>query len=126
MLDIITAILAVLAGIFALVAAIGVYRFPDALTRMHASSKVGAFAGSLALLAAAVDVAEGGAAFRAILAIAFLFLTAPIGAHLLGRAAAWRADHSLDRGSDLVPDPPLVARLDLGADSGKKDDAFRS
>lgn len=91
MIEVITGILALLAGGFALVAAVGVLRFPDVLTRMHASSKVGAFAGALALLAAAVDIGGVSALTRAVLAILFLFLTAPIGAHLLGRAAAWRA-----------------------------------
>lgn len=90
MIEVVTGILALLAGGFALVAALGVLRFPDVLTRMHASSKVGSFAGALALLAAALDIGELGAVTRAVLAVLFLFLTAPIGAHLLGRAAAWR------------------------------------
>lgn len=90
MIEVLTGILALLAGGFALVAAVGVLRFPDVLTRMHASSKVGSFAGALALLAAALDIGELGAVTRAVLAVVFIFLTAPIGAHLLGRAAAWR------------------------------------
>lgn len=91
MIEVIAGILALLAGGFSLVAAIGVLRFPDALSRMHASSKVGTFAGSLALFAAAVHLAEVSATTRVVIAIVFLMLTAPIGAHLLGRAAAWRA-----------------------------------
>lgn len=91
MIELVTGVLVLLAGAFCLVAAIGVLRFPDALTRMHASSKVGAFAGSLALIAAAAHFGEPGAVARALLAVVFLLLTAPIGAHLLGRAAAWRA-----------------------------------
>ena len=90
MIEVITGFLALFAGGFALVAAVGVLRFPDALTRMHASSKVASFAGALALLAAAVDIGTVSAVTRAIFAILFIFLTAPIGAHLLGRAAAWR------------------------------------
>lgn len=90
MIEVITGFLALLAGGFALVAAVGVLRFPDALTRMHASSKVASFAGALALLAAAVDIGTVSAVTRAIFAIFFIMLTAPIGAHLLGRAAAWR------------------------------------
>ncbi|GHG28527.1 MULTISPECIES: monovalent cation/H(+) antiporter subunit G [Paracoccus] len=96
MTEILTAILALLAGGFALVAAIGILRFPDALTRMHASSKVGSLAGSLALLAAAVDIGGVSAASRALIAILFLLMTAPIGAHLLGRAAAWRSGQKPD------------------------------
>lgn len=91
MTEVLAGLLALLAGGFSLVAAIGVVRFPDVLTRMHASSKVGALAGSLALLAAAVHLNEASATSRAVIAIVFLMLTAPIGAHLLGRAAAWRA-----------------------------------
>lgn len=91
--QILIGLLALAAGVFALVAAVGVLRFPDVLTRMHASSKVGAFAGSLALLAAAIDIGHLSAATRVVFAILFLFITAPIGAHLLGRAAAWRAGH---------------------------------
>lgn len=87
---VITGILAILAGIFAVVAAIGILRFPDALSRMHASSKVAVFAGLLALLAAAIDIGTLSAATRAAIAILFILLTAPIGSHLLGRAARWR------------------------------------
>lgn len=90
MIDLITGLFALFAGGFALVAAVGVLRFPDVLTRMHASSKVASFAGALALLAAAIDIGTVSAATRACFAILFIFLTAPIGAHLLGRAAAWR------------------------------------
>lgn len=106
MTEAIVATLVLAAGIFSLFAAIGVLRFPDALTRMHASSKVGTFAGALGLLGAAVHLGETGAVVRALLAIIFLFLTAPIGAHLLGRAAAWRAgqwertEHSLPIAND--------------------------
>ncbi len=91
MLDLFIGLLALLAGGFSLVAAIGVLRFPDALTRMHASSKVGTFAGSLGLLAGAASLGDIASVTKALLAIIFLLLTAPIGAHLLGRAAAWRA-----------------------------------
>lgn len=91
MTEAVVAILALLAGAFSLIAAIGVLRFPDAMTRMHASSKVATLGGSLALLAAAVDIGDPGAVSRVVLAILFLLLTAPVGAHLLGRAGAWRA-----------------------------------
>lgn len=96
MAEVLTAILALAAGGFCLSAAIGVLRFPDALTRMHASSKVATMGGSLALLAVALDAASAGVVLRAVFAIGFLILTAPIGAHLMGRAAAWRA--GADRG----------------------------
>lgn len=98
MVDVLTAILVLAAGGFCLSAALGVLRFPDALTRMHASSKVATMGGSLALLAVAVDAASAWVILRAVFAIGFLILTAPIGAHLMGRAAAWRAGADQDLG----------------------------
>ncbi len=90
MTEVITGLLALCAGIFTLIAAIGVLRFPDVLTRMHAASKTGAFAGGCALLAAAAGFGSWGAVIKALAAILFLFVTAPIAAHLIGRASAWR------------------------------------
>lgn len=41
MTEILTALFVLAGGFFALMAALGVLRFPDALSRMHAASKVG-------------------------------------------------------------------------------------
>ena len=90
MTEMIAGVLALAAGVFAVIAAIGLLRFPDMLSRMHAASKVGTFAGGLALMAVAVGVGSSGSVVKAVIALLFLFLTAPIAAHLIGRAAAWR------------------------------------
>lgn len=92
---VVIAVLALSAGGFCLVAAIGVLRFPDALSRMHAASKAGAMGGSCALIAAGLHMGEAGGWLRAGLAVLFLLLTAPLAAHLLGRAAAWRAGRDI-------------------------------
>ncbi|QXM23808.1 monovalent cation/H(+) antiporter subunit G [Elioraea tepida] len=79
--------LLVLAGAgFALVAAIGVWRLPDAMMRMHASSKAGTLGGSLLFIAVALGLGDLSAGVRAIAGIAFLLLTAPVASHLIGRA----------------------------------------
>ncbi|MCB5409073.1 monovalent cation/H(+) antiporter subunit G [Pseudogemmobacter faecipullorum] len=97
MTEILTALFVLAGGFFALMAALGVLRFPDALSRMHAASKVGTMAGSLALIAAAIWFGETGISVKVVIAVVFLFFTAPIGAHLLGRAAA-RRDAGRDQG----------------------------
>jgi len=71
---------------FALVAAIGVWRLPDAMMRMHASSKAGTLGGSMLFLAVALGLGDASAAVRAVAGIAFLLLTAPVASHLIGRA----------------------------------------
>ena len=79
--------LALLAGAgFALVGAVGVLRFPDALTRMHAASKAGTLGSGLCLIALALHETAFDVTTRALAAVAFFLLTAPISAHLLARA----------------------------------------
>jgi multicomponent Na+:H+ antiporter subunit G len=85
--DALTALLAVSGGFFAFAAALGVLRMPDVYIRMHASTKAGTLGCGLALLAVAVHFGELGVVSRALAAIAFLLFTAPVGAHMIARAA---------------------------------------
>ncbi|MFQ3622086.1 MAG: monovalent cation/H(+) antiporter subunit G, partial [Acetobacteraceae bacterium] len=71
---------------FALVAAIGIWRLPDSLMRMHASSKAGTLGGSLLLFAVALGIGELDVVARALAGVAFLLFTTPIASHLIGRA----------------------------------------
>jgi len=87
MTDIITALLVVAGGLFALAAAVGVLRLPDVLIRMHASTKAGTLGCGLILVAVAVYFGETGITARALAAIVFLIVTAPVAAHMIGRAA---------------------------------------
>jgi multicomponent Na+:H+ antiporter subunit G len=84
---VISAVLMILGAAFMLVAAIGVFRMPDLLTRMHASTKAGAVGAGLILLSVAVYFGELGVATRAVAAVVFVILTAPVSAHMIGRAA---------------------------------------
>ena len=71
---------------FAFVAGLGVLRMPDVYIRMHASTKAGTL--GVGMIAAGAAVATGGeAVVKQVLVILFLLFTAPIGAHLIARAA---------------------------------------
>lgn len=74
---------------FTLIGSIGLVRLPDFYTRMHAPTKAATLGVSSILAAAALTIPGGGLAtgLKALLAIGFLFLTAPIGAHMMARAA---------------------------------------
>jgi multicomponent Na+:H+ antiporter subunit G len=87
MIDIIAGILCLLGGAFAVIAALGILRLPDVLTRMHASTKAGVLASALILVALAVQFQDVAVTAKAIAAIIFLMLTGPIAAHMLGRSA---------------------------------------
>lgn len=85
-LRIIAAFGVVAGALFGLLAAVGVVRFPDLYTRLHAASKAGAVGAGLILLALAVISLDAAVIVRAIIAILFVLLTTPISAHLLARA----------------------------------------
>jgi multicomponent Na+:H+ antiporter subunit G len=72
---------------FGLLAAVGVLRMPDLFTRMQASTKTGTLGLGCILLGVAVHFADLRVAATALLIVAFVFLTAPIAAHVLARAA---------------------------------------
>ena len=80
-------VLLVLGGLFSAVAGIGVLRLPDVLVRMHASTKAGTLGVGLIVLGVALHFDGTLAITKALLIVVFLLLTAPVGAHLIGRAA---------------------------------------
>lgn len=88
--DILIGLLLILGAGFCFVAAIGVQRLPDVYSRMHAASKVGTLGSGLLLLAVGFYSGEFAVAIRAIAGFTFFLLTAPVAAHLLGRAAMLR------------------------------------
>ncbi len=87
MSEILAALLIFVGCLFCLVAAVGIIRLPDTLIRMHAATKAGTLGAGLILAAVAVYFAEVGTVLKALLTLVFLYLTAPVAAHLIGRAA---------------------------------------
>ena len=85
--EILTSILFLLGSIFSLVAAVGMFRLPDIMTRMHAATKAGTLGAGLILIGEAVYFFEIAITLKVIATILFLFLTAPVAAHLISRAA---------------------------------------
>lgn len=85
--EIIVGSVAVLSGAFILLAAIGVLRMPDLLTRLQATSKAATSGAGLMLAAAAIHFGDVGITLRAIAVAAFVFVTAPVAAHMISRAA---------------------------------------
>lgn len=86
-LDWIAAVLALLGSVLALTAAIGVVRFPDTLTRMHAASKPQVLGLLLVLAGAAIRLRANADVSMVILAGLFTIITAPVVAHRVGQLA---------------------------------------
>ncbi|HMQ26070.1 MAG TPA: monovalent cation/H(+) antiporter subunit G [Acidimicrobiales bacterium] len=76
-------------ALFVLLAGVGVLRLRDVYARMHAATKAPTLGLALIVLGGSLVVAEGRP--QALLALAFVFVTAPCAAHLVGRIA-YRAE----------------------------------
>ena len=87
MWEYVTALLLVSGGGFACIAGLGLVRMPDVYIRMHAATKAGTLGTGLILAAVAVHFADATVSIRALAAIVFLLITAPVAAHMIGRAA---------------------------------------
>lgn len=73
-------------AIFMFLAALGVVRLPDLLTRMHATTKAATLGATLIMLAVALHFAQVAVVARALGVILFIMMTAPVAAHVIGRA----------------------------------------
>lgn len=87
MKELIVSLLLWTGGGFMFLATLGIVRLPDLYMRMHAATKVGTLGISGLLLGAMVYFGKSGVTTEAILIILFFFLTAPIAAHMISRAA---------------------------------------
>ncbi|MEL6913541.1 MAG: monovalent cation/H(+) antiporter subunit G [Pseudomonadota bacterium] len=87
MSEVISAILLILGGALSVLAGIGIVRLPDVFIRMHAATKVGTLGSGFIMAGAAVFFGTSEVIILTVLIVFFLLLTAPIAAHMIGRAA---------------------------------------
>lgn len=85
--DWIAAAFILLGSIFAMTAAIGIVRFPDTLSRMHAATKPQVIGLVLVLIGAVLRLRGDVQIWMLVLVGLFTLLTAPVIAHLVGRVA---------------------------------------
>jgi multicomponent Na+:H+ antiporter subunit G len=86
-LDWIAAALIALGLAFMLLAALGVLRFPDFYTRVHASRLIGAIGAPMFLLGLALHALEPTSALKLAVLALVIVACAPFAAHLLASAA---------------------------------------
>ncbi|GAA4312299.1 monovalent cation/H(+) antiporter subunit G [Pontixanthobacter gangjinensis] len=87
MIDIVIGILATFGALFVLFAAIGVVRMPDTYLRISVTTKAATLGVGLVLMSTTVYFSNTDVTSQAFVIILFLFLTAPVSAHLIGRAS---------------------------------------
>ncbi len=91
-IDAVTAVFLVVGALMSLGAAIGLLRFPDLMSRMHAATKPQVL--GLFLMLAAIGLQMRTWWVWPVLLVAWIFqlLTAPVSAHMVGRSA-YRTKH---------------------------------
>lgn len=94
-----------------ILAALGLLRLPDVYTRSHAAGKAATLGVCCVLLGTAAGLGGGGALVRALLAVVFLFVTIPVGAQLIARAALRNGAHPHPK---TRLDPGLAGRSGCG------------
>ena len=88
--------LIILGSLFALTAAIGIVRFPDALLRMHSATKPQVIGLNLVLVGTILRVYDSPDVWMLVMVGIFTLLTAPVIAHLIARTAYREQLHRKD------------------------------
>ncbi|MGX7143237.1 monovalent cation/H(+) antiporter subunit G [Enterococcus saccharolyticus] len=86
--EIITSLLIFLGVFLTFLSAVGVMRFPDVYSRMHAAGKSSTLGVVFLMLAVVVYfIPNGGINIKILLAIVFVFITAPLSSLMITRSA---------------------------------------
>lgn len=112
-LDVLAAICLLLGAILSVAAGVGLIRFPDALSRMHAATKPQMAGLIFVLLAIGISDRSWITVLMLAPVLIFQMLTAPISAHMIGRAAY--------RAGNVNPDYLLADELEEAIDEAQSE-----
>ncbi len=87
MMEYVIMIIITFGALFVLLAAIGIVRMPDLYLRISVTTKAATLGVGMILIAAALYFGEASITTRALAIVFFLLLTAPVAAHLIGKAS---------------------------------------
>jgi multicomponent K+:H+ antiporter subunit G len=101
----------VFGGAFVLLGSLGLAKFRDVFTRLHAPTKASTLGVGSILVASAIafSTGRGGLSLHEILITVFLFMTAPLSAYLVAKAALH------ERGDDPWPHRTKAEAAELDA-----------
>lgn len=87
MIDLLVSALLLLGSLLMLLAAVGMLRMPDLYMRMASATKASTLGLVCILTAVAVHFGDVAIGTRVVATVVFVLLTAPVAAHMIGRAA---------------------------------------
>ena len=111
-MHVVAAVLFLAGSFLAMVAGIGIARFPDLLSRMHAATKPQVLGPGMLMTALALEIRTGVVVWTLLLVVLFQLITAPVSAHMVGRAGyrTGRVRHDLLVVDELTEDLAAVAK----------------
>jgi multicomponent K+:H+ antiporter subunit G len=117
MLELLLSALILIGAGFTLIGSLGLLRLRDFYSRLHAPTKATTLGVGSLLIASAVFFShrDEGLSLHEVLVTLFLFITAPVGAHLMAKAALHLRLNSLAK----LPDEDLLEGR--GCDAGRTD-----
>lgn len=109
--DVVTSLLLLASVTFVLLACLGLYRFDDVFSRIHAATKSITLGVILVAAGAALQLRDPGDTVKLAIAAVLQMVSAPVTAHIIGRAAYWT-------GTELSPATVVddLATADLDRD----------
>lgn len=115
-------ILLILGAFFLMVGSIGLAKLPDFYTRLHAPTKASTLGIGAILIASTLffSVNQEGISVKELVITLFLFITAPITAHMMGKAALHKEKKALDRTQNLHLQAPARDRQSPDSVDSKK------
>ena len=87
LLDLLSWVTLLAGGFFVIVGAVGVLRFPDFYTRLHAAGVTDTLGADLILLGLLLQVPDVMTAIKLILIMFFILMTSPVATHSVAHAA---------------------------------------
>lgn len=100
-MSVVAGLFIVVGAIFTMIGGIGVVRFEDLMSRMHAAAKAPTLGLILVAIGGAIEIGTGAAIATLVLVVVLQLLTSPVGTHVLGRASYGKVALPLDGDDDL-------------------------
>ena len=90
MIDLLSWVLLLIGGLLGVIGGIGIHRFPDFYSRLHAAGTTDTLCALMILLGLALQAGFSLDTFKLLLIFVFLFFTSPTASHALANAAMHR------------------------------------
>lgn len=87
MIEYVVDALLLIGAAFLVLGSVGLVRMPDVYNRLHTATKSTTLGAGAVLLGGAVELGFTTSGVQAVVAIVFLYLTTPVAAHMISRAA---------------------------------------